>query len=63
MSESPLVTLNRWEASGAHWRLRRLTADEAEVELLSCMGEPVDRLRSADPELLEYLQHRRTSAI
>lgn len=61
MSESPLVTLARWEAAGAHWRVLRLTPGEAEVQLLSCMGEPVERLRSADREALAYLTGRPSS--
>ena len=61
MPESPLVTLARWEAAGAHWRLHRLTSGEAEVQLLSCTGEPVDRLSSAEPEVLHYLTVRPSS--
>lgn len=62
VSEPPLVTLARWEAAGAHWRVRLLTADRAEVDLLSCMGEQVDHLRSSDPDLLAYLARRPNSA-
>lgn len=61
MSESPLVTLARWEAAGAHWRVQRMTSGEADVQLLSCLGEAVDRLRSSDPELLNYLTGRASS--
>jgi hypothetical protein len=61
MAESPLTTLTRWEESGAHWRVYRLTGGEAVVELLSCLGEPVDQLRSTDPELLDYLERRPAS--
>lgn len=63
MSEPPLVTLSRWEAAGAHWRVRRLTGEEAEVELLSCMGEAVDQLRCCDRELLQYLARRPSSEL
>ncbi len=62
MPESPFATLMRWEEAGAHWRVRRLAQDEAVVELLSCLGEPVDQLRSADPEFVDYLAHRPASA-
>jgi hypothetical protein len=61
MAEAPLITLRRWEDSGAHWRLRWRTDAEAEVDLLTCLGEPVERLRSADPELLAYLARRSSS--
>lgn len=58
MAESPLLTLTRWEESGAVWRTRTLTATEAIVDLCSCSGEPVEELRSRDPALLSYLAHR-----
>ncbi len=61
MPESPFATLMRWEEAGAHWRVLHLAADEAVVELLSCLGEPVDQLRSADPALLAYLARRPAS--
>jgi hypothetical protein len=61
MAESPLITLARWEDSGALWRTRSLDAEEAVVELCTCHGEPVEVLRSRDPELLRYLAARRTS--
>ncbi len=61
MAESPLRTLVRWEDSGALWRTRSLAAGEAVVELCSCHGEPVEELRSGDPELLRYLAARRSS--
>lgn len=41
--------------------MHRLTSGEAEVQLLSCTGEPVDRLSSAEPEVLQYLTVRPSS--
>jgi hypothetical protein len=61
MAEPPLETLARWEHSGALWRTRSVRDGEAVVELCSCHGEPVDELRSRDPELLRYLDARRSS--
>jgi hypothetical protein len=58
MTESPIVTLMRWEEHGAVWRTRHLSETAAIVELCSCAGEPVDELRSEDPELLCYLAGR-----
>jgi hypothetical protein len=58
MDEAPLATLLRWEAHGAVWRLRYLTEKVAMVDLCTCHGEPVDELRSSDPELLRYLAAR-----
>lgn len=54
--ESPVDVLRRWEEHGAHWRIQSLRDDHAVVELLTCLGEPVDRLESGDPELLELLR-------
>lgn len=61
MPESPFTTLMRWEQAGAHWRLAWRTEGEAVVQLMSCLGEPVDELRSGDPQLLAYLERRPSS--
>jgi hypothetical protein len=61
MTEAPLQILERWEAHGAVWRTRSLAEGQAIVDLLTCYGEPVDEVRSEDPELLRYLAGRRTS--
>jgi hypothetical protein len=63
MAESPLLTLERWEDSGALWRTRSLGAAEAVVELYTCHGELVDELRSGDPELRRYLEARPSSEV
>jgi hypothetical protein len=51
-NESPVATLERWEAHGATSRVVVLTEKLAVVDLCACHGTPVDRLRSTDPELL-----------
>jgi len=61
MPESPLQTLERWELNGAIWRTKSLGEAGAIVTLLTCYGEPVDELRSADAELLRYLADRPSS--
>lgn len=61
MTEHPLITLERWEQSGAPWRTKSIENGLATVELCSCHGEAVDELRSSDPQLLNYLADRRTS--
>jgi hypothetical protein len=55
---APLAVLERWEAHGATWRVRTLTATFALVELCTCHGTPVDELRSNDPELIRFLSAR-----
>jgi hypothetical protein len=61
VSEPPIVTLTRWEQSGALWRTRQLGETLAIVDLCSCTGEPMQQLRSQDPELLRYLAARPSS--
>jgi hypothetical protein len=60
--EAPLAILRRWEAHGATWRTITLTEKLAVVELCTCYGTPVDRLRSSDPELLRFLSSPRATA-
>ena len=58
MAESPVSRLQRWELSGATWRVLRRSEDSAEVELCTCTGEPMERLTSGDPGLLDFLDAR-----
>jgi hypothetical protein len=55
---SRVLTLERWEAHGATWRIVTLTEKLAVVELCTCDGMRVEDLRSSDPELLRYLTER-----
>lgn len=53
---SDLERLLRWAGSGAHWQLRVLTKDRAEVELLTCdRGIVVDVVVSDDRTLIDYV--------
>jgi hypothetical protein len=61
MGESAVETLQRWEEHGAQWRLLDLSEDRAVVELCTCYGEPVERLESSDPELLDVIRRRPSS--
>ncbi|WP_067574335.1 hypothetical protein [Nocardia acidivorans] len=54
----PVEILRRWEDSGAIWRVLSL-GPPVTVGLYQCTGgEEVDRLTSADPELLRFLADR-----
>ena len=54
--------LRRWEDSGGTWQILGRTATDVVVALCTCdAGEEVDRLRSADPELRDYIGDRRRS--
>jgi hypothetical protein len=56
--ESPIDTLRRWEDGGAVWRVIALGDEHVSIDLCACTGEPVDRLDSGDPELLEFVRAR-----
>jgi hypothetical protein len=51
-----MTVLERWRDHGADYRVLYLSDERAIVELLTCLGEPVDRLESDDPSLLEHLR-------
>ncbi len=54
--------LQRWEDSGAHWRVLTRTPDSLTIALLRCDGgEEVDRFTSTDPRLLDFVGDRSTS--
>ena len=52
----PLTTLERWCQSGAGYRVLHVSEERAVVELLSCLGEPEDRIESSDPRLIDRLR-------
>jgi hypothetical protein len=52
-----LVHLEDWERHGAEWRALDLDEQRVVLELCSCSGEPVDRVESRDPDLIEYVLH------
>jgi hypothetical protein len=58
----PVAALRRWLDHGAGYRVLELSADRAVLELRTCTGEPVDRLESADPDLIGYVRKRELSA-
>jgi hypothetical protein len=62
MSANHTEVLTRWEESGAAWRAVHVSDYKAIVDLCTCTGEPVDRIESSDPDLIEYLRERPTSA-
>jgi hypothetical protein len=53
--------LERWEESGAIWRVCWLAEEEAVVELCTCYGEPVGLVRATDPDTLRFLGDHRAS--
>lgn len=61
MGGSKVATLERWADHGAVWRAVHVSDEWAIVDLCTCHGEPVERLESGEPELIEYLRGRRSS--
>ncbi len=56
--ETPIAVLERWCDHGADYRVLHLSDTWAVVQMLSCTGEPVDRMESGDSELIDYLEAR-----
>jgi len=52
----------RWEEHGAEWRAVHVSDERAIVDLCTCYGEPVDQIRSSDPDLIAWLRERSTSS-
>jgi hypothetical protein len=59
MPDTHVDILERWEDSGAVWRVESLTDTAAVIQLCTCTGEPVERIESDDPELIEFVRARR----
>ncbi len=56
MADDPVEVLTRWEDHGALWRVEELSGDRAVVLMCTCHGEPVERLESTDPKLIDFLR-------
>lgn len=61
MGESGVATLERWADHGAVWRVVHVSDEWAIVALCTCDGQPVERLESDEPELIDYLRRRPSS--
>ncbi len=60
--EDHVAVLQRWADAGAVWRVLHQGHDTVTVALYQCDGgEEVDRIRSADPRLLQFLAGRTSS--
>jgi hypothetical protein len=57
-----VAALQRWEESGAVWRVVATTSSRVTVALCRCDGgEEVERFSSGDPAVLAYLDGRLSS--
>ena len=55
-SQLTIDDLERWELSGAHWRLVHVSDEHVVVDLCACTGELVERRESDDPDVIGYLR-------
>ena len=61
-SGDTVAVLQRWEDSGAIWRVVRRDRDAVEIALITCTGdEEVDRVSGSGPDLLIYVGDRWSS--
>ena len=60
-TEAAIDVLKRWEDNGAVWRAVHVSDAKAIVDLCTCDGQPVERLQSADPELIAFLRQHPAS--
>jgi hypothetical protein len=51
--------LERWELFGASWEVVEVSDREVVVDFCSCTGELVERRRSGDPVVIEYVRRAR----
>lgn len=54
-TSAALRDLTRWVAAGGSWRVLR-QGPPAQVGLISCEGEEMARVESADPSFLAHIQ-------
>lgn len=58
-TEDPLEVLQRWEDSGAVWRVVHRTPDTLEIALLTCTArEEMGRITTSDPRVMAFVGDR-----
>jgi hypothetical protein len=64
MTTSPLTVadLERWELSGARWRVVQVSEEQVVLDLCACTGEVVERRESSDAEVIRYVRSDRGEA-
>ena len=56
MRVTTVAELEDWEQSGAVWQPVEITPERAVVDLCTCFGEPMDRVQSEDPLVIEFVR-------
>ncbi|MFZ0040926.1 MAG: hypothetical protein WAK93_06455 [Solirubrobacteraceae bacterium] len=54
--ELTIAALERWRLFGATWRVIELDRDHAVLDMCACTGETVERRRSRERDVIEYLR-------
>lgn len=62
MRTGTIAELEDWERGGAVWKPVELSDEHAVVDLLTCSGEPMDRVESDDPEFIEFVRTHEQAA-
>ena len=62
MAAEPLTIerLERWVLFGAQWRVVDISIGHAVVDFCTCTGMLVERVRSEDPVVIDYLRTARS---
>jgi hypothetical protein len=62
MEDNVIDALDRWSDSGAIWRVDVQTSTSVTISMCRCDGgEEVDRVRSTDPAVINWLGNRTSS--
>ncbi len=59
MRPTTVAELEDWEQSGAVWQAIEITPERAVIDLCTCSGEPMDRVESEDPQVIEFVRTHR----
>jgi hypothetical protein len=55
-STATIEQLEEWAEQGAVWRAIEVSDERAVIDLCSCTGEPMERVQSDAPELIDYVR-------
>jgi hypothetical protein len=55
-STATIEQLEEWAEHGAVWRAIEVSDERAVIDLCSCTGEPMERVQSDAPELIDYVR-------
>lgn len=56
MRQVTIGELEDWVQSGAVWRAVELSPEHAVIDLCTCSGEAMDRVKTEEPAVIEYVR-------